>query len=121
MRGLITTADRGWIFSGALEFELPRNAFCAHKTNCARSQEAIMAKKAKKPAAAEKDFDIPLAETLDWIQEGEKKRDGWAVRSGRVAKKMTESLEKHLKKLRKQAEKLQRLSAKQKKRKLSVV
>ena len=70
-----------------------------------------MGKKAKKRGARGKNFHIPFAETLAWIAEGEKKRDGWAVRPGRVAKKMTESLEKHLRKLRKQTEKLQHLSA----------
>lgn len=75
-----------------------------------------MAKKTKKRNAPRKNFHIPLAETLEWIEEGEKKRDGWAVRPGRVARKMTESLEKHLRKLRKQAEKLQHLSADEQKK-----
>jgi hypothetical protein len=77
-----------------------------------------MAKKAKKRDAPEKDFRVPLAETLEWIEEGEKKRDGWAVRPGCVAKKMTESLEKHLRKLRRQAEKLQHLSAPEQKKRV---
>ena len=77
----------------------------------------MMAKKTKKRNAPGKNFSIPLADTLEWIAEGERKRDGWAVRPGRVAKKMTESLKRHLRKLRKQAEKLQQLSAvEQKKR-----
>jgi hypothetical protein len=75
-----------------------------------------MAKKTKDRNAAEKDFRLPLAETLEWIEEGEKKRDSWAVRRGRVARKMTASLEKHLRKLRKQAEKLQHLSADEQKK-----
>ena len=56
---------------------------------------------------------MPLEEALTWIEQGEKQRDAWAKRPGKAAGKLTESFEKHLRKLRKQVEKLQPLWAEQ--------
>jgi hypothetical protein len=57
----------------------------------------------------DRDWHVPLAETLKWIENGEKLQALWASRRGAVPEKMAESYAKHLEKMRKQAEKLLKL------------
>jgi hypothetical protein len=54
----------------------------------------------------DRDWHVPLAETLEWITKGELLQGQWASRKGAAAEKMSESLHKRLEKLRKEAEKL---------------
>jgi hypothetical protein len=54
----------------------------------------------------DRDWHVPLAETLEWIAKGEKLQKQWAKRRGPVAEKMLASLQRGLDRLRKDADKL---------------
>jgi hypothetical protein len=69
-----------------------------------------MAKKSKRSDGSDISLQVSLTQTLNWIDEGEKIQKGWAARTGKVATKMADSFEKHLRKLRKQATKLEKLT-----------
>ena len=63
----------------------------------------------KKPttASANAASDPELAELLSWVATGERLQTGWGAKSGKPASKFAASLDKHLKKLRKQITKLE--------------
>jgi len=54
----------------------------------------------------DRNWHVPLAETLEWIRDGEKLLAQWNRRKGPAAERMAESMHKRLEKLRAEAEKL---------------
>lgn len=62
---------------------------------------------AKKPQ--DRDWHVPLAETLEWIKHGEKLLKQWNQRRGPAAERMAEAMHRRLENLRNEAEKLWKL------------
>ena len=54
----------------------------------------------------DRDWHVPLAETLKWIEKGEKLLADWNRRKGPAAERMAESMHNRLEKLRAEAEEL---------------
>jgi hypothetical protein len=84
-------------------------SFGAPKVDC-RFWERDVAKRAAQP---EKDYHVPLGQTLKWIEKGKQVLREWSLREGIAAEKMVESLRKMLEKLEKEAETLWELHKKE--------
>ena len=71
---------------------------------------------AKKPEVKER-YHVPLQETLKWIERGEAILAKWQEQKGNAAEQMAEAMARRLRKLRKDAKALKKLSLEEQEKK----